>query len=62
MKWGNRWAPNEAGPALVLRHRECGHVIEPVLACPECGGAVHAWSLEALPGPATVARSTSVPA
>jgi DNA-binding HxlR family transcriptional regulator len=54
MKWGNRWSPNDAGPAIVLRHRECGHVIEPTLACPECGEPVHAWSLEALPGPATI--------
>jgi DNA-binding HxlR family transcriptional regulator len=56
MKWGNRWSPAPDGPALVLRHRGCGAVMEPVHACPECGEPVHAWDLEALPGPATVAR------
>jgi DNA-binding HxlR family transcriptional regulator len=52
MKWGNRWTPNPDGPAVVLRHRECGSVIEPVLACPDCGKPVQPWDLEALPGPA----------
>jgi DNA-binding HxlR family transcriptional regulator len=56
MKWGNRWTPNADGPAVVLRHRECGARIEPVLACPDCGKPVHAWDLEALPGPGTTAR------
>jgi len=52
MKWGDSWAPNPDGPAIVLRHRDCGQVVEPVLACPDCGKPVHAWDLEALPGPA----------
>jgi DNA-binding HxlR family transcriptional regulator len=56
MKWGNRWSPNPDGPAVVLRHRECGAVIEPVLACPDCGLPVQPWDLEALPGPATIGR------
>lgn len=56
MKWGDRWTPSPEGPAVVLRHRDCGALIEPVLACPECGKAVHAWDLEALPGPATTKR------
>ena len=56
MKWGNRWTPKPEGPAVVLRHRECGAQIEPVHACPACGDVVHAWDLEALPGPATLAR------
>jgi DNA-binding HxlR family transcriptional regulator len=59
MKWGNRWAPNPDGPAVVLRHRGCGSVMEPALACPNCGDEVHARDIEALPGPAMTA---SVPA
>jgi DNA-binding HxlR family transcriptional regulator len=62
MKWGNRWSPNEDGPGIVLRHRDCGHVIEPSLACPDCGLPVHAWDLEALPGPATTARAADTAA
>ena len=52
MKWGNRWAPHPDGPAVVLRHRGCGSVMEPALACPHCGDEVHARDIEALPGPA----------
>jgi DNA-binding HxlR family transcriptional regulator len=59
MKWGNRWAPNEEGPAVVLQHRDCGAVIEPVHACPECGEQVQAWDLRALPGPATTNRAAA---
>jgi DNA-binding HxlR family transcriptional regulator len=59
MKWGNRWAPHPEGPALLLRHRGCGAVVEPVLACPDCGQEVHAWDLEALPGPAMTKRAAS---
>jgi DNA-binding HxlR family transcriptional regulator len=62
MKWGNRWSPNPEGPAIVLRHRECGGVIEPRLACPECGEPVDAWSLEALPGPAMTKHPESAAA
>ena len=32
-KWGQRWAPNDDGPAVILRHRDCGHVGIPVHAC-----------------------------
>jgi hypothetical protein len=32
-----------------------------VLSCPECGEAVHAWDLEALPGPAMTKRLESSP-
>jgi DNA-binding HxlR family transcriptional regulator len=59
MKWGNRWSPNPEGPAVELRHRGCGAVIEPQLACPDCGEPVHAWDLQAVPGPAMAARTAS---
>ena len=59
MKWGNRWTPQPEGPALVLRHKDCGAVMEPVQACPDCGEQVHAWDLQALPGPATTLRTTA---
>lgn len=59
MKWGNRWAPRDEGPGLVLRHRGCGAVIEPVHACPECGEPLHARDLQAVPGPAMQARAAA---
>ena len=58
-KWGNRWSPQPEGPAVVLRHRGCGHVVEPVLACPDCGEPVHAWDLEATPGPGMASLRTA---
>jgi DNA-binding HxlR family transcriptional regulator len=60
MIWGSSWTPNPNGPGIVLRHRESGSVIEPELACPDCGETVHAWDLEAIPGPAMIKlRETS---
>jgi DNA-binding HxlR family transcriptional regulator len=59
MKWGNRYSPNADGPAVVLRHRDCGAVIEPQHACPDCGRHVQAWDLEALPGPAMAVPADS---
>ncbi|HLI01978.1 MAG TPA: helix-turn-helix domain-containing protein [Acidimicrobiales bacterium] len=49
--WGDRYAaPN--GARLLLRHRSCGHVAEPVLHCPECGEDVTArdYTVEVGPG------------
>ena len=40
--WGDRHAPDPAGPLVEVAHRSCGHVVEPVLTCPECGERVHA--------------------
>jgi DNA-binding HxlR family transcriptional regulator len=58
-KWGDKWEPRRDGPALVLEHRDCGAVIQPVLACPECGEPVHARTMRALPGPGALARAES---
>jgi DNA-binding HxlR family transcriptional regulator len=56
MKWGNRWGPHSGEPAVILRHKECGAVIEPVLACPECHEPVQAWNLEAMLSPSAAQR------
>ena len=37
MRWGDEWMPDDEGPPVVLRHKQCGHQIHPELACPECG-------------------------
>ena len=48
--WGDRHAaPN--GPRLLLAHRGCGHVAEPVLHCPDCGAEVSARDYDLVPGP-----------
>lgn len=43
--WGERWAkPAREVPLLSLTHRACGHMIEPVMACPDCGEHLNARS------------------
>jgi DNA-binding HxlR family transcriptional regulator len=58
-RWGTKWEPHPDGPALVLRHRGCGALMQPALTCPECGEPVDARSMEALPGPGALARATA---
>ena len=41
--WGERWAKPRGEPRLIsFTHRACGHSVEPVLTCPECGERLHA--------------------
>ena len=43
--WGERWAkPSREAPLMTLTHKACGHSIEPVLACPDCGKHMDARS------------------
>jgi DNA-binding HxlR family transcriptional regulator len=53
MAWGAKHAGGP-GPLVQLRHRGCGAVAHPHLACPECGEPVEARDMEALPGPGAV--------
>jgi DNA-binding HxlR family transcriptional regulator len=36
LAWGDRWM-GDGAPPVELRHKRCGHVMLPELACPECG-------------------------
>ncbi len=56
MKWGDRHAPEEAGPPTLILHRGCGGEIDARFVCSECGELVDARSAEARPGPGS-ARS-----
>jgi DNA-binding HxlR family transcriptional regulator len=49
--WGDRWAVPDQGKPLELRHKECGAICVPEVACSECGGAVTADNVTPLPGP-----------
>jgi hypothetical protein len=49
--WGDRYAAGESGPPLLFRHRDCGHVFDPVVTCSGCGMPVHPRAVEVLPGP-----------
>jgi DNA-binding HxlR family transcriptional regulator len=57
VRWGDRWMAGEAGPPVELIHRGCGHVITPVLACPDCAAPVTARDMRAQAGPALRART-----
>lgn len=50
--WGDKWMDGGEGPPLHYRHKTCGHVFTPVVACSHCGERVDARdvALEAGPG------------
>ncbi|TMK88849.1 MAG: helix-turn-helix transcriptional regulator [Actinobacteria bacterium] len=47
LRWGDKWATGSAGPPVEVRHKACGHVVHPELACPDCGGWLTATDMEA---------------
>ena len=49
-QWGDRWAAPDGAP-VELVHKACGHVAEAVPTCSECGEALHARAMRAVPGP-----------
>ena len=51
MKWGDRHAPEEAGPPTLIVHRGCGGDVDERFVCTECGEPVEARLSEARPGP-----------
>ena len=48
-QWGDRWAGSK--PPVVLRHRGCGRLTRPHLACSVCGEKITAADVVAAPGP-----------
>lgn len=51
MRWGDRWTSDGSGPPVVLRHQDCGHVLEARLTCAHCGGEVDADNVRRQPEP-----------
>ncbi len=49
--WGDTHMASRRGRPLLHRHKQCGHVFDPVLTCSVCGEAVGARDVEVLPGP-----------
>jgi DNA-binding HxlR family transcriptional regulator len=47
MKWGDRHAPDAAGPPVVITHRDCGGEIDERLLCDRCGEPITALTAEA---------------
>jgi hypothetical protein len=55
MQWGDRWLA-EAGPPVLLRHRDCGDTVHAELRC-GAGHAVSADDLELAAGPGRAAAT-----
>jgi DNA-binding HxlR family transcriptional regulator len=51
MRWGDRHLADEAGPPMVLEHRDCGGTIDERRVCARCGAGVGARDVRAEPGP-----------
>jgi DNA-binding HxlR family transcriptional regulator len=68
MKWGDRYAPPEGGPAVVIEHRGCGGAVDEHRICEKCGERLRARDAVGRPGPGAaeghplLRRSERVPA
>jgi DNA-binding HxlR family transcriptional regulator len=56
LQWGDRYRADPEGPAVLLRHRECGAHVDVQIRC-EQGHLVRAEAIEGVPGPAFRLRS-----
>ena len=36
MGWGDRWLKGDKPIPLVLHHKKCGHLVEPIMCCNHC--------------------------
>ncbi|HEY6319771.1 MAG TPA: helix-turn-helix domain-containing protein [Acidimicrobiia bacterium] len=55
LRWGDRWMSDDDELPITLRHRGCGQIVQPELACPGCGEWVTARDMEAVGPRATLA-------
>jgi DNA-binding HxlR family transcriptional regulator len=49
--WGDMHMAGASGRPVLLEHRPCGHVFDPVLTCSVCGERVSAKEVRVRPGP-----------
>jgi DNA-binding HxlR family transcriptional regulator len=49
--WGDRHLADEAGPPVLLRHRDCGRITTAELRCACCGEPLRADAVTQEPGP-----------
>jgi DNA-binding HxlR family transcriptional regulator len=59
MEWGAKYEGAGKGTLVELRHKSCGTVGLPHLACPGCGEPVSPRDMEALPGPGAVLKQSA---
>ena len=51
MQWGDRWAPDEAGPAVLIKHRGCEERVSVKLCCDRGHGPLAVHDVHPVPGP-----------
>jgi DNA-binding HxlR family transcriptional regulator len=51
MNWGDRYAPPDGGPAVLLEHRGCGGAVDGHRICERCGAKLTAHEVVGRPGP-----------
>ncbi|MBM0224838.1 helix-turn-helix domain-containing protein [Micromonospora sp. ATA51] len=51
--WGDTWAADDAGPAVLATHRECGHRVRAALRC-ELGHDVDEGDVDIVAGPGLI--------
>ena len=51
MQWGDVHAPTEAGPPVLLEHRDCGGAVDSHRTCARCGEELGPRDVLARPGP-----------
>ncbi len=56
LQWGDRYEAPEAGPPVLLVHRECGGAVDDRRRCAKCGADLQPWDVEALAGPGATAE------
>ena len=59
MRWGDTWLAGDAGPPLVLTHRECGAPLDQAFVCWACDTTVTPTQIGSKPGPGWRSSATS---
>ncbi len=55
MRWGDRYAAPDGGPATLVEHRGCGGTVDEHRICERCGERLSVDDVRALPGPGAAA-------
>ncbi len=57
LRWGDRYAAPTGGPPLVLRHRDCGGLLDEWRICENCGKPLTVRDVHIEPGPGAQAAA-----
>jgi DNA-binding HxlR family transcriptional regulator len=57
--WGDKHTGGDAGPPVLLRHRDCGRLTHAEVRCACCGELLHADAVDVEPGPALLQAAAS---